>query len=409
MNFSLYIAGRYLKSKKTHNIINFITGIAATGIAVGSFALIVVLSVFNGFETLVINLFNYFNPDILITATYGKTFHLDSIARSEIKKIPGVYYLNEVVEENALAKYHDKQYIVTLKGVNKNFAQSNHIDTMMIDGLFTLENGNHDYAVLGSGVAYFLDVNLNDFSSPLTIYVPRRGKVDLQDPSQAFNQENIYPSGVFSIQQDFDARYILAPLRFVRKILNYTDEVSSIEISLMKDVQPEQIKSKLSTLLGDKFTIKTRFQQQEVLYKIMVSEKFVIFLILSFILLIAAFNIVGSLTMLTIDKKKDIIILRSLGANDGLIKKIFLYEGLLISVIGGIAGMLIGALLCILQKSFGLVKINSGEGTFVVNKYPVDMHLIDFGIVLSIVVVIGFLASWITVKRISSKYINEQI
>ncbi|MEI8203866.1 MAG: FtsX-like permease family protein [Bacteroidota bacterium] len=409
MNFSLYIAGRYLKSKKTHNIINFITGIAATGIAVGTFALIVVLSVFNGFESLVVKLFNYFNPDILITATYGKTFHLDNFPQNEIKKIPGVYYFNEVVEENALAKYHDKQYIIILKGINKDFARSNRIDTMTIDGNFVLEKGDNNFAVLGSGVAYYLDVNLNDFTTPLTIYVPRRTKVDLQDPSQAFNQENIYPSAVFSIQQDFDARYILAPLRFVRKMLNYKDEVSFIEISLSKDANPQIIKKQLEDLLGNTYTIKTRFQQQEVLYKIMVSEKFVIFLILSFILLIAAFNIIGSLTMLTIDKKKDIIVLRSLGAGDRLIKNIFLYEGLLISTIGGIAGMLIGAIVCVLQKTFGLVKINSGEGTFVVNNYPVDMQITDFGMVFIIVVIIGFLASWITVKRISSKYINEKL
>ncbi len=410
MNFPLYIASRYLKSKKTHNIINFITGIATTGIAVGAFSLIVVLSVFNGFEQLVVKLFNYFNPDILITAAHGKTFHLQNVPMDSIQKIPGVYYINEVVEENALAKYHNKQYIVTLKGVNKDFAKSNHIDSTLIDGYFTLEKGEHNYAVLGSGVAYFLDVNLNDFSNSLNVFVPKRTKnVDMQNPSQAFNQDNIHPSGVFSIQQDFDSRYVLVPLRFLRKMLEYTDEVSSLEITLQTDANLTQVQKELENTLGKGFTIKSRFQQQEVLYKIMISEKFAIFLILTFILIIAAFNIIGSLTMLTMDKKKDIVILRSLGANDGIIKRIFLFEGLLISFTGGVLGITLGTLTCILQKAFGLVKINSGKGSFVVNSYPVNLQWGDMVLVFLIVLAIGFIASWITVKRISSKYIMEKL
>jgi lipoprotein-releasing system permease protein len=380
------------------------------GIAVGAFALIVVLSVFNGFESLVVKLFNYFNPDLLITATHGKSFHLENIPIEEIKKIPGVYYFNEVVEENALAKYKEKQYIVTLKGVNANYSRSNGMDSTIIDGSFTLQKGERNFAVLGSGVAYFLDITLNDFINPLTIYVPRRTtSTDTQDPLQAFNQENILPAGVFSIQQDYDARYIIAPIRFVRKVLDYTDETSAIEITLNKNVKIKEVKSKLESLLSKNFTIKTRFEQQEILYKIMVTEKLAIFLILSFILLIAAFNIMGSLTMLTIDKKKDIVVMRSLGASDALIKRIFLYEGMLISLFGGIFGMLTGAFVCFLQQTYGIVKINSGEGTFVVNNYPVNMQLSDFGIVLGIVLCIGFLASWLTVRRISSKYIQEKL
>lgn len=377
-----------------------------TGITIGTMALIIVLSVFNGFENLIISLFNTFNPDLVISIKEGKTFNYDNIPEATIRKIPGVVYYTEVVEENVMLKYTDKQHIVRIKGVSDDFEKMSRLDTMLIEGSFVLEQGNSNYAVLGAGIAYLVNVNLNDILNPLYVYAINRTKKITFNPEGNFNTLKILPSGVFSVQQDFDNKYVIVPLRFAQKLLDYKDELTAVEIGLSEDADREEIQTELQELLGEKFTVKNRFQQQELLYKIMKSEKWGIFLILSFIILIATFNVIGSLSMLIIDKKKDINILWSLGADHKLIKRIFLLEGLLITISGAVLGLLLGSIVCWIQQQFGIIRLEGTENTFVVQAYPVQMVFMDFVYIFLTVSLIGLAAAWYPVRQISKKYLG---
>ncbi|MCK4406646.1 MAG: ABC transporter permease [Bacteroidales bacterium] len=409
MNLPFYIAKRYLISKKSHNIINIISGISVIGITIGTMALIVVLSVFNGFEKLVISLFNTFNPDLVITVKEGKTFNSNEFPSEKVKNIPGVVYFTEVVEENALLKHKAKQHIVTIKGVSEDFEKMSRLDTMIIDGEFILKNEGRSFTVIGAGVAYYLGANPKDFTNPISVYIPKRTKSTSLNFENAFNNQLILPSGVFSVQQDFDINYIIVPLEFARELLEYNDEVTSIELGLEQDADTDEIQSEIQNILGEHFLVKNQFQQQELLYKIMKSEKLAIFLILSFILLIATFNVIGSLSMLILDKKKDIAVLSSMGANKKLIKRIFLIEGLLISVIGAILGLTFGGILCWLQQRFGIISLGPGDGSFVVDAYPVQTQILDFVYVFITVFLIGLAATLVPVKQISKKYLNQKL
>ena len=379
------------------------------GITIGTMALIVVLSVFNGFEKLVISLFNTFNPDLVITVKEGKTFNSNEFPSEKVKNIPGVVYFTEVVEENALLKHKAKQHIVTIKGVSEDFEKMSRLDTMIIDGEFILKNEGRSFTVIGAGVAYYLGANPKDFTNPISVYIPKRTKSTSLNFENAFNNQLILPSGVFSVQQDFDINYIIVPLEFARELLEYNDEVTSIELGLEQDADTDEIQSEIQNILGEHFLVKNQFQQQELLYKIMKSEKLAIFLILSFILLIATFNVIGSLSMLILDKKKDIAVLSSMGANKKLIKRIFLIEGLLISVIGAILGLTFGGILCWLQQRFGIISLGPGDGSFVVDAYPVQTQILDFVYVFITVFLIGLAATLVPVKQISKKYLNQKL
>lgn len=407
MNTSLYIAKRYLFSKKTHNIINVISGISVLGFTVGTMALIVVLSVFNGFESVVVTLFNTFNAEIQITAKEGKTFDVTTLPGDEIKKIPGVVYLTDVIEENALLKYKEKQYIATIKGVSPDYNKMSGLDTMVVDGEFVLQNDSNNYALVGQGVAYNLGLQLNDYLNPLEIYVPRRESTSMLNPLEAFNSEVLFPSGIISVQQDFDIKYVLIPIRFARKLLDYKNEATSVELGLKSGADVDKIQQQIEKITGDKFSIKNRFQQQELLYKIMKSEKWAIILILSFILLVATFNIIGTLTMLILDKKKDIAVLWSMGADKTLIRKIFFAEGMMITLFGAVFGLAFGVLVCWLQQKFGFITMPD-DGTFVISEYPVKMRSFDFILVLAIDLVIGVVTSLLPVHQISKRTIEEQ-
>jgi len=400
MNVSLYIARRYLVSRKSHNIINVISGISIVGVTMGTMALIIVLSVFNGFEKLVISLFNSFDPDLRITALHGKTFSTLDFPEEKLRKIPGVLYLSEVIEENALLKFKEKQCYVTLKGVSEEFTRMTGIDTMMAEGEFALQKGDLDMAVLGYGVAGFLNANLNDYKNPIAIYVPNRMSSFSGGFENAFSTEVIFPSGAFAIQKEFDVKYVILPLRFIKKLLHYDREVTAIELGLDQGTNTQEVQKKVQSLLGSQFVVKNRFQQQEVIYKIMKTEKWGVFLIVGFILFIATFNMVGSLSMLILDKKKDIAVLKSMGASDKLIRRIFMMEGMLISLTGAMAGLILGAVICWAQLQFGLIKLGSDESTFVVSTYPVQMQLLDFLLVLATVLGIGMLAAWYPVYNI---------
>jgi len=372
-------------------------------------ALIIVLSVFNGFESLISSLFNSFNPDLEITASKGKTFHYIDFPSDDIKAILGVYVLTEVVEENALLKYRNKQYIATIKGVSDEFERMSGLDTMLIRGEFMLWEGKQPKMIMGAGVAYFLNAGIRDLLNPISVFVPRReGKMSM-NLEQAFNSKNIWPSAVFSIQQDFDVKYTVVPIEFARELLDYSDEVTAVEIGLDAGTNTETVKEKINEILGPDFIVKNRFEQQALLYKIMKSEKWAIFLILTFILIIATFNVIGSLTMLILDKKKDIAVLHSMGATNRLIRRIFMMEGVMISIGGAMIGLLLGATVSWLQQTFGFIGLGNGGGSFVVDAYPVQLRLMDFIYVFITVITIGFIAAWYPVRQISKKYLHQKL
>jgi len=406
VKLSLYIARRYLFAKKSRNAINIISSISVAGVSIGTMALIIVLSVFNGLEEMVKSIFGTFDPDIQVTVTQGKVFIPGQGQLEELQAIPGVLDYSLVLEENALLKYGAKQYIATVKGVEDSYSRITGLDSVMWDGEFILrgETGR-EFAVVGQGVANNLGIGLN-FLTPLNIYVPRRtGSAASLNATNAFIRKYIFPSGIFNIEQEFDSRYIFIPISMMRELLEYSEEVSAIELKLDPAVEVSIIQQDVAELFGDQFTVKNKFQQHELFYRVMKSERLAIFFILSFILLIASFNIIGSLTMLIIEKEKDIGILKSLGADRRLIRRIFVFEGWMISILGALTGLIAGVIICWLQQEFGLVKLQ-GE-TLVIDSYPVVMKAADIILVLGTVLVIGYWAAWYPVRYLSRKYLKD--
>lgn len=412
MNLPLFIAWRYLKSKKSHNVINIISGISVAGVTIGTMALIVVLSVFNGFEGLVVSLFNTFDPPVKILPAKGKTFDSNTIPWDKLQHIDNVEYVTGVIEEKALLKYGKNQFLATIKGVDTNYASWSGLDSMIIDGSMMLTFNDQPLAIPGQGIAYYLGINLNSFNSLIEVYAANRTASNLSNPETAFRRMDIRPAGVFSVQQDFDTKYMIVPLSFAKELFNYPTELSSLEVSIKAGSDMTQVQKEINKLLGPDFRVLNRFEQQEVLYKIMKSEKYAIFMILSFILFIAAFNMIGSLSMLILDKRKDINILYSLGAGNRLVQKIFLTEGSLVMLTGTILGISLGTLICILQQQFGLVKINAEGGSFLINAYPVLMDWRDFVSVFLVVGAIGLIATLIPVagiKKVRTKQLERDV
>lgn len=392
MNLPLKFALRYFISKKSSNAINIIAWVSVLGMLVGSLGLIIVLSVFNGFEGLVISLYNSFNPDYTITAQTGKSFTPDSIKLFELKKLDGVRAVSEVVEENALLTYEDKQYIATIKGVESNYGSITGIDSAMYMGNFNLQTGQEDFAVVGLGIEQALGINYDNPFGYLNVFVPRKDKHVAVNPEDAFNQGPIKPTGSFAIQSEFDSKYIFVPISFARWLTGYDKQVSYLEVAVKKGVDESRIQKEIEKLMGTGFNVQNRLQQNAVLYKVMRTEKWAVYAILTLILIVAAFNIVGSLSMLVIEKKKDIAILKTMGADEPLIRKIFLIEGALLSLMGCVSGFLLAVLLIIIQQKFQWLKI--GGGSFVIDAYPVTMKPGDFLLVFLTVISIGLLASW---------------
>ncbi len=405
MRVSLYIARRYLFARKAQNAINIISAISMLGVAVGTMALVVVLSVFNGFDEVVKSLFNSFDPDIKISLVEGKTFIPDEKFES-LKDLPGVAVYAEILEENALLKYGERQHIATIKGVEESFIQVTGIDSMVYDGNMKLKDKNRSYAVVGQGVAYNLQIGLN-FINPLFVYMPKRlGQINVANPDDAFRRKHIFPSGIFSIEQDYDSRYVIVPIEFMRDLLEYTEEITSVELKLDHAFDPEKTQNQIIEILGPDYNVKNRAEQNELFYKVMKSEKWAIFLILTFILIIASFNIIGSLSMLIIDKRNDIRSLRNMGATEKLISRIFLMEGWLISITGSFIGLFFGAGISWIQDKFELIKL-SGSGTFIIDAYPVDLQIGDVLLVWLTVLFIGFLAAMYPVRVISKRYLKQ--
>ncbi len=405
MKFPFYIAKRYLVSKKSRNAINVISFISILGVATGTAALIIILSVFNGFDDLLKKLYNSFDPDIKISAAKGKTFEPDENIINALNTADFIEIYSLCLEENAMLEYGQKQVVATIKGVDENYKTVTGLDSMIIKGNYELFYNNIPLAIAGQGIAYNLELD-TDLVEPLKVYIPSRSaefRGNFQDATGSINEALVYTSGIFTIQQEYDTKYLIIPLSTARELLEYENNVSTIEIKLKKGANIENAVSYLQSNLGESFEIKDRNKQHEYAYKVMQTEKWFIFMILVFILLIASFNVIGSLTMLIIDKKQDIQILKSLGADNKTIRNIFFLEGLFISFLGAIVGLIIGGLICWLQIEFGLVKLGN-SGAFIIENYPVLIKLSDFFSVMITVLLIGILASWYPVRYITKKF-----
>ncbi len=369
-------------------------------------ALVIVLSVFNGFSGLINNFYSNFDPDLKITPAKGKMFDPSEFNFNEIKSMPEVANYAEVIEEVALLKYGKQIYPAIVKGVPENYTQYTNIDTLLVDGSFMLEYQRINYAVVGQGVAYNLGIK-PELLDHIMIYVPKKGKQTSLNPARAINHNYVFPSGVFSLLEEIDSKYIIVSYNYAAELFESENLVSSVELGLNKQANNKKVQKQIQSLLGDQFQVKNQFQQHDLIYKTMQSEKWAAYLILVFILIVASFNILGSLSMLIIDKKEDIYIFRSMGASSKTIRQIFLFEGWLISVAGAVIGSILGVLICWIQIRFGVITL-PGTGSFVVSSYPVEVVFTDILLILSVVLFIGFLASWYPVKFISQKYLLHQ-
>lgn len=406
MKLSLFIASRYLISKKKQNIINIISAISAGGIVVGTLALVIVLSVFNGFTDLVGTFFSSFDPDLKITPAEGKVFDPQTAEFEKIRNNPDIIHYAEVMEDVALLKYGTQIYPAVVKGVPENYTQYTLIDSLIIDGKFMLKDQEINYTVVGQGVAYNLGLR-PEYPEPLQVFVPKKGKQVVLNPSAAVSSGLVYPSGVFAVLEEIDSKYILVSNEFAARLFESGTMVSAVELAIKPGADSKKVQKEIETLLGDSFHVKNKYQQHDLIYKTMQSEKWVAYLILVFILIIASFNILGSLSLLIIDKKDDIMILQSMGADSQLISRIFLFEGWLISIIGAFAGTILGLLICWLQVTFEIVPLAS-NGSFLITAYPVRVVFTDILYILLVVLLIGFLASWYPVKYISKKQFASQ-
>jgi lipoprotein-releasing system permease protein len=405
MNTPLFIARRYLFSKKSVNAINIISGISTLGVLIGSAALIIILSVFNGFEQMILNMFSALSPELRIEPATGKLFYPDSLDREKLKSDSRVLHYSEVLQEKVLLRHGQNQFIGTLRGVDSDSNKPKTLATLIEFGNDTLQKGNESFAVIGAAVHAYLGVNLeDDWGDDVSVYSPRKTSGNSLNPADEFTIRSIRASGIMIAQPQFDD-YFITPLPFAQEVLDEYDKISAIEIDVKEGVNVSSFQKELSASLGKKFTVKNIGEQNPTLYKILNSEKWAIFLILTFVLIIAILNIIGSLTMLVIDKQKDIVVLQSLGANQSFIKRIFFSEGMFISLIGCIAGMLLGFLFCVLQLKFGFIKMSGAD--LITDVYPIALKGIDFILVFSTVFVISAIASFIS-SRLSLKS-NEQL
>ncbi|MDD4636849.1 MAG: ABC transporter permease [Bacteroidales bacterium] len=401
------IAKRYLFARKSHHAINVISWISVCGVAVATMAMVCTLSVFNGFQELFSTLFCNFDPQIEITSRQGKVFDPTSKEFDAIRKMKEVAIFTEVLEENALLKYQDRQVPATIKGVADNFEQLTSIDSIIVNGHFMLYDSLVDYGTLGVGLANVLGTG-SSFVDPLEVFAPKRGvRINMTNPAASCTQDYLFVSGIFSLEQpEYDEKYVIVPLHFARRLFDYEKEVSGIELKLTPNTSVPELKDKIQKALGDGYFVKDRYEQQEDFYKMMNLEKWISFLILSFIMLIATFNIIGSLSMLIFDKKDDIITLRNLGANDTFITRIFLIEGSLISLGGVLSGILLGVILTLTQQYFGILRLGESN-TFIVDSYPVRLDMTDLILVFITVLIIGFFAVWFPVRYLGKRWLKS--
>ena len=410
MNFPFYIARRYLFSKKSTHAINVISLISVLGVAVATMALVVVLSGFNGFSDLVASFFTNFDPQLKIEATKGKAMPADDPLLVKVKHLPGVEVATECVQDQALAVYHNKQAMVTVKGVEDNFDSLTHISNILYgDGDFTLHVANLQYGVIGIRLAQDLGTGVT-WQDYLQIYAPQReGQYDASNPTNAFVKDSLVsPGALFQVKQSkYDQGYVITSIDFARRIFNRQGEITSLELRMKPGVDIDNAKEEIQAILGDKYKVLDRYEQQADTFNIMRIEKLFAYVFLTFILMVACFNIIGSLSMLIIDKKNDVITLRNLGATDGQIRRIFLFEGRMISAAGAVIGIVLGLILCWLQQTYGLVQLGDQAGNFVVNAYPISVHPEDILLIFFTVILVGWLSVWYPVRYMSRKLTKE--
>ena len=409
MNLPFYIARRYLFSKKKHNAVNIISGISVCGVALATLAMVCTLSVFNGFQDMVAGFFTTFDPELKITVREGKVFRPDTEALQRVRALPEIEIWTETLEENAMVQYKDRQLMAVIKGVEDNFEQLTSIDSLLYGtGRFILKDDVVEYGFLGIDLMSQLGTGIQ-FVDPLQVYAPKRNvRVNLANPAAAFTHEYLFsPGAVFVVNQEkYDSHYIITSLGFARRLFHYDTEVTAIELKLKAGVDQSAVKKKIAGLLGDDFRVQDRYEQQADVFRIMEIEKLISYLFLTFILVITCFNIIGSLSMLILDKRENVATLRNLGADDRLIVRIFLFEGRLISVFGAIGGILLGLLLCFAQQQFGFISLGGGNGAFLVDAYPVSVHAEDVVLIFATVIIVGFLSVWYPVHYFSKRLLK---
>lgn len=409
MNFPFFIARRYLFSKKSTHVINVISSISVIGVAVATMALVIVLSVFNGFHDLVASLFTSFDPQLKVVPVEGKTAPADDPILTKIRLLPQVDVATETVEDQALAIYNDHQAMVKIKGVDDNFAELSHItDILYGDGSFSLHAANLEYGTIGIRLAQNLGIGAQ-WDGFLKIYAPKKeGQLDMTNPGDGFVADSLNSPGVlFAVKQaKYDKNYIITSISFARNLFGQQGMLSDLEIRLKPGSNLDAVKAEMQQIAGNKYKVLDRFEQQADTFKIMSIEKMIAYIFLTFILVVACFNIIGSLSMLIIDKKNDVVTLRNLGANDKQITRIFLFEGRMIAVIGAVIGIGLGLLLCFLQQQYGFVRLGDSEGSFIVDAYPVSVHYSDVAIIFVTVIAVGWLAVWYPVRALSKRLLS---
>ena len=409
MNFPFFIARRYLFSKKSTHVINVISSISVIGVAVATMALVIVLSVFNGFHDLVASLFTSFDPQLKVVPVEGKTAPSDDPILTKIRLLPEVDVATETVEDQALAIYQGKQAMVKIKGVEDNFSELSHItDILYGDGTYSLHAANLEYGILGIRLAQTMGIGAQ-WDGYLKIYAPKKeGQLDLSNPGEGFVADSLNSPGVlFSVRQSkYDKNYIVTSIAFARNLFGQQGMLSDLEIRLKEGSNLNAVKAEMQKIAGTKYKVLDRFEQQEDTFKIMSIEKLMAYIFLTFILIVACFNIIGSLSMLIIDKKNDVVTLRNLGANDKQITRVFLFEGRMIAVIGAVIGIGLGLLLCLLQQQYGFVRLGESEGSFIVDAYPVSVHYTDVAIIFVTVIAVGWLAVWYPVRALSKRLLS---
>lgn len=390
MHLPLFIAKRYLFAKKSHNVINIISLISAGGIAIGTAALIIILSVYNGFEGLIKSLYGAYESDLLISPVVGKSFIPDGEQFEMLRKDSRIAAFCEIVEENVFIKYGDQESVATIKGVDTTYSRITQLHQYIKEGEFSLYQGEVPQAVLGRFLAYHLGLRVH-FTESLTLFFPsRNSRFSIANPSSSLNSEELFPSGIFSLEQGFDKKYVFIPISVARDLLEYENEVSYIELYLNNKEQLLSVKRELQNIFGDKYHIKDRFEQNETLYKMMESEKLSIYIILLFVLVIISCNLFGSLSMLIIEKREDASTLKAMGADDRLIKRIFLLEGWMISLFGVAVGTVVALAFCFVQQTFGVIPM---PGNFIIENYPIVVRASDVIITVCGIAVIGLFAA----------------
>lgn len=411
MNFPFYIARRYLFSKKSTHVINVISGIAAAGVAVATTALVVVLSGFNGFTDLVASFFTTFDPQLKVVPAEGKSAPADDELLLQVKQLPEVDIAMECVEDQALAVYEDKQAMVTVKGVEDSFDELTSIRSLLYgDGSYDLHAANLQYGIIGIRLAQDLGTGAR-WHDYMHIYAPQReGQISMTNLSEGFVSDSLLSPGVvFQMKQSrYDNGYIITSIDFARNLFSLQGELSALELRMKPDADISKVKRKIEKIVGGKYKVMDRYEQQADTFKIMQVEKLFAYVFLTFILLVACFNIVGSLSMLIIDKKDDVQTLRNIGATDRQIQKIFLFEGRMISMAGAVVGVVVGLLLCWLQQTFGLVRLGDSSGSYVVDAYPISVHPWDIVLIFVTVILVGWIAVWYPVRVISKNKLKEK-